>query len=1029
MGDKLVIGPIKKGLKTDVTAFNIDNDNFPMLINAYQWRGRAKRKRGTEFFGRLTRYFNSLLSQFNPGTTTQNLASGAGNLLTGFTSSGIQSSATLAPGTITINDTTATVTYTDDSMGNLVGAPSGTGTVNYSSGDFTIVGGATDTIDANFDYYPNLPVLGLEPFAVTASEFPGELGFDKTYSYNIGLSYNTASVPYLINDVTFYNNPASNGGIGYTQKTKWTPFTWNFQNYQQVWTTNYQGALWAVPGFPTPFASTNISMQFKKAATTTQITSTTVTFTITEAAAVLVTGDWIFVNEFTVSNAPERTLSLQTGFISSSVTNNGTTTTFTATFPNASIASVSFDAAHGIIQYLTNTAYPLKDCIRFYNGAPVSSTIPPVFSAGQGWVNFAPPLTTANFSDFSIDDAAPAQYYLVSARMVVPFKDRLLFFGPVIQASSGNPIYLQDAVIYSQNGTPYYTASFTSTSSVYPPNPTITYFPYVVPTNQTAQPSSFFENLSGYGGYVAAGYARPITSVSPNEDVLIVGFSDRQARLAYTGNDIVPFNFYIVNSELGSESTFSTITLDRGVMSVGGRGIILTTQVGSERIDLDVIDQVFQISLLANGSRRVCAQRDFINEWVYFTYPSNANSYVFPTQTLQYNYRDNSWAIFDESYTTYGLIRKQTGLTWATCNFPWSSWNSPWNSGDSTALQPLVLAGNQQGFLLTRAEDGTTNEGTSLYITNIDMNGVVSSLNHCLNNGDYIVINGVLGTIGSLVNGQIFSVANASASQFTLNAGQEATVPPFSGTYLGGGLITRMYVPFVQSRQFPVAWEMARKVRIGAQQYLFTTTNNGQVTLLIFLSQNASSAYNTGSIVPTDDPEPINNSLIYSTVLYTCPEYSLTGATLNLGSLGDGSQTSFTINLIPNIFPGSLLITVGSVATFQDNCIGGFTVTGTGSGGTIAYASGIVTITFSAAPASQSSKATYQYKMFNLMTPTAAQQAQIWHRMNTSLIGDTVQFGITLSDAQMRDPTFSNQFAEIEFHAAILDLNPSQMLV
>ena len=34
--------------------------------------------------------------------------------------------------------------------------------------------------------------------------------------------------------------------------------------------------------------------------------------------------------------------------------------------------------------------------------------------------------------------------------------------------------------------------------------------------------------------------------------------------------------------------------------------------------------------------------------------------------------------------------------------------------------------------------------------------------------------------------------------------------------------------------------------------------------------------------------------------------------------------------------------------------------------------------------------------------PTATTQNQIWHRMNTSLLGDTVQIGFTLTDDQMR---------------------------
>ncbi len=64
----------------------------------------------------------------------------------------------------------------------------------------------------------------------------------------------------------------------------------------------------------------------------------------------------------------------------------------------------------------------------------------------------------------------------------------------------------------------------------------------------------------------------------------------------------------------------------------------------------------------------------------------------------------------------------------------------------------------------------------------------------------------------------------------------------------------------------------------------------------------------------------------------------------------------------------------------------------------------------------------------NLQMPTASTQQQIWHRINTSLIGDTIQLGFTMSDAQMRDPTLINQTAEIELHGFILDCSASQML-
>ncbi|MCF1193377.1 hypothetical protein LRR18_17440, partial [Mangrovimonas sp. AS39] len=106
-----------------------------------------------------------------------------------------------------------------------------------------------------------------------------------------------------------------------------------------------------------------------------------------------------------------------------------------------------------------------------------------------------------------------------------------------------------------------------------------------------------------------------------------------------------------------------------------------------------------------NGTERFCSQRDFINEWIYFTYPSNqieATQSRFPTETFQYNHRDNTWAIFKETYTTYGSFRKKTGFIWATVGltYPtWSDWNEPWDAGNSTLLQQTVIAGNQQGFV------------------------------------------------------------------------------------------------------------------------------------------------------------------------------------------------------------------------------------------------------------------------------------------------------------------------------------------
>lgn len=913
---KIIVGPVGSGLQTNVPPFYVDNDSFPVLINAYQWRGRVRRKRGTSLLGRLQRFFTSKSTIYSATSTITLNGSGVGNVLSGFGITSNAPNASLVAGT-GVFVATGPQTYRD-LFGNGFLTPGGTGGpnfINYNTGQITIPAEAGNTINATFLYNPNLPVMGLEDLILTPTVGPGTLAFDTKYSYNILQTY-----PYSIYDVTFYKNPPTSGT--YTQKTNPTPFTWNGQNYQQFWTTNAQNALWATNGVTVPFNPSNIGMQFALPTVIARTSATTVNFTI--IGNPLVVGDFVFVNEINgTTPADAQTINFQSGYVTAAGN------IFTVTFPNASINASAYTG--GMVQYLTNVSNPAQDCLRWYDGDPTDGNpTTPSFVNGNGWVNYMPPLSRASFS---IADLPPAQYYLVGARLITSFKDRMIFMGPVVQTSSGAPIYLPDTVIYSENGTPYYTASFTGDPSL----ASTVFTPILVPVNQSAIAPAMWEDQTGFGGNIPLGIDQPILSAVPNEDVFILGSPAGQIRLVYSGSDIIPFNFYFIDNELDTSSTFSAVNLGLGVYSRGNRGITLASQREVVRVDVPILDQNMQINLVGNGAERITAQRDYVNEWIYLTYKSNKNNYTFPTQTLQYNYRDKSWAIFNESYTTYGEFRKQTGFTWATLppDFQmWKTWNEPWNSGASTLLVPDVIVGNQQGFVFFRVSG--TSEANSLYIQSIAAGGVLTIPDHCLNEGDYIVLSSCNGITG--LNGNIYSVASPTTNTIILNP-----VPTTTGTYLGGGLVQRMYVPFIQTKQFPTAWGIGRKTRIGVQRYLFSTTPNGQVQLLIFLSQDGSNPYN----IPPLDAD-ITTPLIYSTTLQTCYE------------VGFG------------IFNNSQLMISG--------------------GG------------------------------------TSSPQSQIWHRMNTSLIGDTVQIGITLSDKQMRDVDFESQFSEIELFGFILDTYPSQML-
>lgn len=61
-----------------------------------------------------------------------------------------------------------------------------------------------------------------------------------------------------------------------------------------------------------------------------------------------------------------------------------------------------------------------------------------------------------------------------------------------------------------------------------------------------------------------------------------------------------------------------------------------------------------------------------------------------------------------------------------------------------------------------------------------------------------------------------------------------------------------------------------------------------------------------------------------------------------------------------------------------------------------------------------------------IQSPVAPGSYQIWHRINTSLIGDTVQLGFTLSDDQMRNKDFAT--SEIALQGIILEVFPGPQL-
>ena len=572
MPERIYIGNFSKGLVQNRLPFNIDNDAFPTMYNMYTWRGRAKRKRGTTPLGRLE------IQYVIPSMT--DLSDGIINLITGLE---LQSTSSITPGSIsvTVGDNTYTEPATPD--GTLVGDPSGTGSINYASGVLTIVDGGSSIITGSFSYYPGLPVVGLEDFIpvippsqlTISGSYPLLLAFDTEYSYQNFTSSSLGSTSFF--NTNYFKNPPDGTYTSYEAKDTQTPFTWTGADYNLFWTTNFEQALWATNGTP------GMQIQVMNITSGTSITinsSTSLTIPVLNSPAVV--GDFVFINEVTDTGSPSYayTLNGQTGYVTA--VDDGVS--ITVKFPNANIHAPSTKYIDGIIQYLTNVVSTVSspsmgDGIKWYDGDPTNSTGLPS-SSPSGWVNFNPPLSaTGQIIDTYSTLPIGIPYYLVGAKLIFPFKDRILFFGCYITTSTNaiagmHPIYLQDTVIWSWNGSPYYTCSYSIASEQVAPNPTTSFLPIITPgtavsgvTASGASIQSYYTDQAGFGGFLVAGLQQPIVSVGQNEDVLLVGFTGRQTRFVYTGNDLSPFLFFFINAELGVSSTFSGIVLDRGVIN------------------------------------------------------------------------------------------------------------------------------------------------------------------------------------------------------------------------------------------------------------------------------------------------------------------------------------------------------------------------------------------------------------------------------------------------------------------------------
>lgn len=187
--------------------------------------------------------------------------------------------------------------------------------------------------------------------------------------------------------------------------------------------------------------------------------------------------------------------------------------------------------------------------------------------------------TTATWEDFSVftvfqsavGGIAPFPF-VSTALMIFPFKGHLLLLNtiendgvlPYLTASK-NTQFAQRCR-YSHYGSPFVTNAWLE------PNASI-----------TAAPFDF--RFGDGGGYIDAATDEAIVSAEFIKDRLIVYFEESTWEIVYTGNEVMPFCWQKINTELGSQSTFSTVPFDKMVLTIGNVGVHACTGANVERID------------------------------------------------------------------------------------------------------------------------------------------------------------------------------------------------------------------------------------------------------------------------------------------------------------------------------------------------------------------------------------------------------------------------------------------------------------
>ena len=461
----------------------------------------------------------------------------------------------------------------------------------------------------------------------------------------------------------------------------------------------------------------------------------------------------------------------------------------------------------------TNDAFALFTTnFRYTLGAP-GATDDPIWYYNGTWNRFINPIGIINPNNSPWGPKA-----IKTARIILPFKNRLIMLNTVESDGTDSGGGHDNNVLYPNRCRYSHAASPLATTAWWEPNVT-----------------SGINYATG-GGYIDAPTMEEIVSAQFIKDRLIVYFERSTWELAYTGNQVLPFVWQKLNTELGVEATFSVVPFDKVVLGIGTTGIQACNGSNVERIDEKIPDKVFDLVHKSDAVKRICGIRDYKTEMVYWAAPMNSadSANMYPDKVLVYNYKNNSWAFNDDSFTAFGYFEQQDGRTWQTTPDPWRKCEFAWGSGVNRAQFRSIIAGNQQGWILKIDPDMNAN-APSLYITTIatPLNTVLTIVDNNLSVGDFIKVEN---TGLAAIDGNIYEITYINPANTN-----ELTIGPtnFAGIYAGGGTVSRVSRIDILSKQWNPYIKEGRNFYLAKIDFCTLKTSNGEITVDYFPSSTS----------------------------------------------------------------------------------------------------------------------------------------------------------------------------------------------